>query len=145
MFWVFILICLMLLWGVVQRGANMGKDTEIPYSELYSKVQQGQVLDAVIQGTDLHGHMKATPKEEFHTTVGSNYEDLEKAMLAANVNFSIKELQSNILLPLLFNVGPFILLGAIWFFMLRQMQSGGNKALSFGKSRRGCSQCSRRR
>ncbi len=135
MFWVFILICLMLLWGVVQRGANMGKDTEIPYSELYSKVQQGQVLDAVIQGTDLHGHMKATPKEEFHTTVGSNYEDLEKAMLAANVNFSIKELQSNILLPLLFNVGPFILLGAIWFFMLRQMQSGGNKALSFGKSR----------
>src|SRR6185295_16517987 len=34
-----------------------------------------------------------------------------------------------------FNVGPFILLGAIWFFMLRQMQSGGNKALSFGKSR----------
>jgi cell division protease FtsH len=51
------------------------------------------------------------------------------------VNFSIKEPQSNILLPLLFNVGPFVLLGAIWFFMLRQMQSGGNKALSFGKSR----------
>ena len=135
MFWVFILICLMLLWGVVQRGANMGKDTEIPYSELYSKVQQGQVLDAAIQGTDLHGHLKATPKDQFHTTVGSNYEDLEKAMLAANVNFSIKEPQNNILLPLLFNVGPFILLGAIWFFMLRQMQSGGNKALSFGKSR----------
>jgi cell division protease FtsH len=135
MFWVFILICLMLLWGVVQRGANMGKDTEIPYSELYNKVQQGQVQDAVIQGTDLHGHLKATPKEEFHTTVGSNYEDLKKAMLAANVNFSIKEPQSNILLPLLFNVGPFVLLGAIWFFMLRQMQSGGNKALSFGKSR----------
>ena len=56
-------------------------------------------------------------------------------MLAAKVNFSIKEPQSNILLPLLFNVGPFVLLGAIWFFMLRQMQSGGNKALSFGKSR----------
>ena len=48
---------------------------------------------------------------------------------------TFKEPQSNILLPLLFNVGPFILLGAIWFFMLRQMQSGGNKALSFGKSR----------
>ena len=56
-------------------------------------------------------------------------------MLAAKVNFSIKEPQSNILLPLLFNVGPFVLLIAIWFFMLRQMQSGGNKALSFGKSR----------
>ncbi|MDR3750314.1 MAG: ATP-dependent zinc metalloprotease FtsH [Terracidiphilus sp.] len=135
MFWVFILICLMLLWGVVQRGASMGKDTEIPYSDLYNKVQQGLVQDAAIQGSDLRGHLKATPKEQFHTTVGSNYEDLKKALLAANVNFSIKEPQNNILLPLLFNVGPFVLLGAIWFFMLRQMQSGGNKALSFGKSR----------
>src|SRR5450631_3554254 len=40
MFWVFILICLMLLWGVVQRGTSMGKDTEIPYSDLYAKVEQ---------------------------------------------------------------------------------------------------------
>jgi cell division protease FtsH len=136
MFWVFILICLVLLWGVVQKGAGMGaKDTEIPYSELYDKVVQGQVQDATIQGTDLRGHMKATPKEQFHTTVGDQHEDLEKAMLAAHVNFSKKDAQSNLLLPILFNVGPFVLLGAIWFFMLRQMQSGGNKALSFGKSR----------
>ncbi len=34
------------------------------------------------------------------------------------------------MLQILFNVGPFVLIGAIWFFMLRQMQSGGNKALS---------------
>ena len=136
MFWVFILICLVLLWGVVQKGAGMGaKDTEIPYSELFEKVQNGMVQDAAIQGTDLRGHMKATPKEQFHTTVGEHYDDLEKAMLAAHVNFGKKDAQSNLLLPILFNVGPFVLLGAIWFFMLRQMQSGGNKALSFGKSR----------
>jgi cell division protease FtsH len=135
MFWLFILICLMLVWGVVTKSSNMGKETEIPYSDLYNKVQQGQVLDAAVQGSDLRGHLKANPKDEFHTTVGSNYEDLKKAMLSANVNFAIKEPQNNILLPLLYNVGPFVVLGAIWFFMLRQMQSGGNKALSFGKSR----------
>ena len=136
MFWVFILICLVLLWGVVQKGAGMGaKDTEIPYSELYDKVQQNMVQDATIQGTDLRGHMKATPKEQFHTSVGEQHEELDKAMLAAHVNFGKKDAQSNLLLPILFNVGPFVLLGAIWFFMLRQMQSGGNKALSFGKSR----------
>jgi cell division protease FtsH len=134
-FWVFILICLTLLWGVVQRGASMGKDTEVPYSELYSKIQQGQVLDAQIQGTDLRGHLKATPKDQFHTTIGSNYEDLEKAMEAANVNFSIKDQQGNILWPILINAAPFVLLIGFWFFMMRQMQSGGNKALSFGKSR----------
>ena len=136
MFWVFILICLVLLWGVVQHGTiGQGKDTEINYSELYDKVQAGQVQDAQVQGTDLRGHMKATPKEQFHTSVGESHEDLDKAMLANHVNFSKKDAQSNLLLPILFNVGPFVLLGAIWFFMLRQMQSGGNKALSFGKSR----------
>jgi cell division protease FtsH len=134
MFWVFILICLILLWGVVSKGTGMNKQTEYPYSDLMDKVQAGQVSDAVVQGDDLRGHLKGS-KDEFHTTIPANYEDLEKAMLAAKVSFSIKEPQSNILLPLLFNVGPFVLLGAIWFFMLRQMQSGGNKALSFGKSR----------
>ena len=135
MFWVFILICLLMLWTVVEKSANMSKDTEIKYSDLFDKVQNQQVMDAEIQGNELRGHLKSSPKDQFHTTIPGNYEDLEKAMLASKVNFSIKEPQSNILLPLLFNVGPFVLLGAIWFFMLRQMQSGGNKALSFGKSR----------
>jgi len=135
MFWVFILICLMLLWGVVQRGANMGKDTEISYSDLYNDVKQGLVLDAEIQGGDMHGHLKATPKEEFHTRVGDQYQDLETAMLASGTRFSKKEQQNNILLPLLINVGPFLLLGVVWFIFMRQMQSGGNKAMSFGKSR----------
>ncbi|HTH42249.1 MAG TPA: ATP-dependent zinc metalloprotease FtsH [Terracidiphilus sp.] len=135
MFWVFILICLLMLWAVVNKSATMGKDAEIPYSDLFDKVQNQQVQDATIQGNELHGHLKASPKDQFHTTLPANYDDLDKAMRAAHVNFSIKEPQSNILLPLLFNVGPFVLLGAIWFFMLRQMQSGGNKALSFGKSR----------
>ncbi|HJZ81701.1 MAG TPA: ATP-dependent zinc metalloprotease FtsH, partial [Pyrinomonadaceae bacterium] len=135
LFWVFILVCLMLLWGVVSKGANMGKEAEYTYSDLFDKVQNGLVQDAAIQGNELKGHLKASPKEEFHTIIPTNYEDLEKAMLTAKVNFSIKEPQNNILLPLLFNIGPFVLLGAIWFFMLRQMQSGGNKALSFGKSR----------
>ncbi len=135
MFWVFILICLMVLWAVVTRGAGMSKEVEYSYSDLFDKVQNNLVLDAAIQGDELKGHLKASQKEEFHTTIPTNYEDLEKAMLAAKVNFSIKEPQSNILLPLLFNVGPFVLLIAIWFFMVRQMQAGGNKALSFGKSR----------
>ncbi|HEX8713422.1 MAG TPA: ATP-dependent zinc metalloprotease FtsH [Terracidiphilus sp.] len=135
MFWVFILICLLMLWAVVNKSASMGKDAEVPYSELYDKVTNQQVLDATIQGNELRGHLKTSPKDQFHTTLPTNYDDLLKAMTAAKINVSIKEPQSNILLPLLFNVGPFILLGAIWFFMLRQMQSGGNKALSFGKSR----------
>ena len=135
MFWVFILICLMLLWGVVQKSSSMGKDAEVPYSDLLDKIESGQVLDVAIQGTELHGHLKSSPKDQFHTTIPANTDSLTKDLHAAKVNFQIKDPQNNLLLPILFNVGPFVLLGLIWFFMLRQMQSGGNKALSFGKSR----------
>ena len=135
MIWVFVLGCLMLLWSVVQGRAGMAKDTEIKYSDLFDKVQQGLVQDAAIQGNEIHGHLKGT-KDQFHTIIPGNYQDLEKAMLAAKVNFEIKEPQNNgILLQILFNAGPIVLIVAIWFFMLRQMQSGGNKAMSFGKSR----------
>ena len=114
MFWVFILICLLMLWTVVQKSANMSKDTEIPYSDLFDKVQNQQVMDASVQGNEMRGHLKYSPKDQFHTTIPANYEDLEKAMLASKVNFSIKEPQNNgLLLPLLFNVGPFVLLGGV--------------------------------
>ncbi len=134
LFWVFILACLMVLWTVVQRGASMGKPAEVSYSDLLDKVDSGQVQDAALQGTDLHGHLKGQ-KDEFHTTIPASTDTLITKLHAANVHFAIKEQSSNLPLQLLINIGPFVLLGAIWFFMLRQMQSGGNKALSFGKSR----------
>jgi cell division protease FtsH len=79
--------------------------------------------------------MKANPKEQFHTHVGEHFEGLETAFLASDAHFSKKAEQSNLPLQVLFNVGPILLFGFIFFFFMRQMQSGGNKALSFGKSR----------
>ncbi|HEY3704849.1 MAG TPA: ATP-dependent zinc metalloprotease FtsH [Terracidiphilus sp.] len=135
LFWVFILVCLMMLWAVVSKSTSMGKTAEIGYSDLMDKIDAGQVQDVVIQGTDLHGHLKGA-KDEFHTQIASGLVDsVAKELRTNKVSTTIKEPQSNLLLPILFNVGPFVLIGAIWFFMLRQMQSGGNKALSFGKSR----------
>ena len=135
MFWVVILIGLLLLYGVVQKSSGMSKDKEISYSEAYSAAKQGLVLDAEIQGGELHGHMKANPKEQFHTHVGDHYENLEAALLGSDAHFSKKEQQNNLLCPMLLTLGPILLLILFWFFMMRQMQSGGNKALSFGKSR----------
>jgi ATP-dependent Zn protease len=106
-------LCLLVLWAVVQRSASMAKDAEYSYSELFNKVQSGQVLDAVIQGNELRGHLKVSPKDEFHATLPPNHDDLLKAMLAAKVNVSIKPAQSNFLLPLLINVGPFVLTSTV--------------------------------
>ena len=103
MFWVFILICLMLLWGVVSRGAGMGKEPEYSYSDLLDKIEAGLVQDVTIQGTELHGHLKATPKEQFHTTIPASKDSLTKELHAAHVNFTLKDPQSNLLLPILFS------------------------------------------
>ena len=51
------------------------------------------------------------------------------------VNVNIKDTSSGGWVSILLNASPFIVLLAFWIFMMRQMQSGGNKALSFGKSR----------
>jgi ATP-dependent Zn protease len=102
-------LCLIVLWAVVQRSASMGKDAEYSYSDVYDKVQFGEVLDAVIQGNELRGHLKTSPKDEFRTILPANYDELLKAMLAAKVNFTIKPARSNFLLPLLINLGPIAL------------------------------------
>jgi len=125
----------MMLWAVVSRSTGVGKEPEYSYSELVDKVRAGLVQDVTIQGTELHGHLKASLKEQFHTTILPSTDSLMKDLMDNKVGIGVKDPQSNLLLPILFNVGPFVLIGAIWFFMLRQMQSGGNKALSFGKSR----------
>jgi cell division protease FtsH len=117
------------------KNVGVGKDAEISYSDLYNKVKAQQVLDAEVQGTELHGHLKASPKVQFHTHVGEHYESLETAFLTTDAHFSKKEQQNNMLLPILFNVGPILLFGLVFFFFMRQMQSGGNKAMSFGKSK----------
>ena len=72
----------------------------------------------------------------FHTTVPANYPDMIKALQSKNVVMTFRDANSGSWpLQLLGTWAPLILLGALWFFMIRQMQTGGNKALSFGKSR----------
>jgi cell division protease FtsH len=138
MFWAFIIICLVLLFGVVQRGQMMGpKEQEIAFSTFLDKVHQSQINDVTIEGIQVHGHLKSDGKDAaaFHTTVPSNYPDMFTQLNAGKVSVTIKDAQGNMLWPVLVNILPFILILGIWFFIMRQMQSGGNKAMSFGKSR----------
>ncbi|HXP63824.1 MAG TPA: ATP-dependent metallopeptidase FtsH/Yme1/Tma family protein, partial [Dongiaceae bacterium] len=83
MFWVFILVCLLLLWTVVERSSSINKSADIGYSDLLDKIEAGQVQDATIQGEDVHGHLKGA-KDEFHTNISSNLADsLSKELRAA--------------------------------------------------------------
>jgi ATP-dependent Zn protease len=98
--------------GCTRWTRTSSNQREITYSELYEKVTRGEVQDVVIEGNELTGHLKSSPNVQIHATVPANFEDLEKAMLAAGVNFTIKS--APVLSPRLLNLGPFFVLGAVW-------------------------------
>ena len=87
-----------------------------------------------ITGTDVTGTFKKD-NSHFRTTIPSNYPDLYKTLQDKNVNTIIKDNSGSSWMTWLANGLPLILILGIWIFIMRQMQSGGNKALSFGKSR----------
>ncbi len=132
-FWVFIFACLVLLWQVFQKSGGMGgKDTEIPYSQFLQDAQTGQISDVTIMENEIHGKTK---NGQFHTVAPSNDPRLWTSLSEGKVLYSIKPNSGNGWFTILMNFSPVIIIGLLWFFMLRQMQSGGNKAMSFGKSR----------
>jgi cell division protease FtsH len=133
-FWLVIVLSGVLLWQVVKAGGSGAKPKEINFSEFMSQVDQGNVQEVTIMGTEVQGKNR-NDKIGFHTTVPANYPDMFKTLQAKGVNITVKDVQSGSWPTWLLNLAPLILLGALWFIMIRQMQTGGNKALSFGKSR----------
>ena len=132
-FWLVIVLSGVLLWQVVKAGGTGAKTAEKNFSDFMAAVDQGQVQDVLISGTDITGHMK--DKSQFHTVVPANYSDMYKSLRDKGVTITVKDVTSGSWPTWLLNLAPLILLGALWFIMIRQMQTGGNKALSFGKSR----------
>ncbi len=132
-FWLVIVVAGVLLWQVV-KGANPStKEREINYSEFMSQVDQNNVSEATVVGNDVRGKLK-NDKSSFHAVVPPNLPDMYKSMTDHGVNITVKDANGGSYTWLI-NLLPFVLLGALWFIMIRQMQTGGNKALSFGKSR----------
>jgi cell division protease FtsH len=133
-FWLVIVISAFLLWQVVRVGSGGQKEKEVNLSEFLNDVDHSNVRDVTINGQEVRG--KYADGSAFHLTVPLNYPDMIKTLREKNVNITIRDVSSGSWpLQLLGTWAPLILLAALWFFMIRQMQTGGNKALSFGKSR----------
>jgi cell division protease FtsH len=132
--WVFMITCLVFLWQFVVKGTGSGQEKNISLTQLLNDADQGKVADVMVNGSEVTGHWK-DDKAQFHTTIPANYPDMYKTLRDHGVNITIKDQNSNAWLGFLIQLAPFALLLGLWFFLLRQMQSGGNKAMSFGKSR----------
>jgi len=133
-FWLVIVLSCVLLWQVVRAGSSSKDNKPVSYSEFRSQVDQGNVTEVTIIGTEVQGKYRGD--KPFHTTIPANDPDLIKALRDKGVNITVKDVSASGSWPnWLLQLSPLILFGALWFIMIRQMQTGGSKALSFGKSR----------
>jgi cell division protease FtsH len=133
-FWLVIVLSAFLLWQVVKTGSSGQKEQAINFSQFLSDVDQGNVGEVTITAQEVRGKFK--DGRLFNTTAPVNYPDMIKTLRDKGVNINIHDVTNGSWpLQLLGTWAPLILLAALWFFMIRQMQTGGNKALSFGKSR----------
>ena len=131
--WVLVICGVIGLFTYVSKSMGGVKEQLASYTDVLNKAQAGQVKEVTIDDRTVVGHY--TTGEQFRTTIPANDPEMYTIFRAHGVNITNKDQNSNYWLSMLVSIAPFALLLGLWFFLLRQMQSGGNKAMSFGKSR----------
>jgi cell division protease FtsH len=132
-FWVVMAALALLIWALVR--SNTGERVkDLTFTEFTTEVGKDNVQEVTVLGTDVTGTLKKD-NAKFKTTIPANYPDLYKSLQEKNVNVTVKDSSSSSWMTWVANGLPLILLLGLWIFFMRQMQTGGNKALSFGKSR----------
>jgi cell division protease FtsH len=133
--WMVILVLIILAWNVFKTGATAVE--EISFSRFLTQVSQGHIQKVTIRGEEIRGtYAPASGKRDaVFKTYAPNYPKLVEDLQAKGVEIEATPIKESSLVSALVMYGPLILLVAIWFVIMRQMQAGGNKALSFGKSR----------
>jgi cell division protease FtsH len=132
LFWVVIILSVVLLWSVVTHGSQ-GREEGYSFTQFLSKVDNNEVQSVDISSQDLHGKLKNG--QSFHTVVPQNYPQMVEELRNHGVSTNYKTENGSFWIAGLWQLLPIIVFAGFWFFMIRQMQTGGNKALSFGKSR----------
>jgi cell division protease FtsH len=137
--WVIIALLLVVLFSLFQPGGIRGNSnttnvTQMAYSEFLDSVKQGNVKDVVIQDRNISGDLKDGHAFQTYTPDDPS---LVQTLTAKNVEIVAKpaDADSNPLLHYLLSWFPMLLFVGVWIFFLRQMQSGGGRAMGFGKSR----------
>ena len=137
--WVIIALLLVVLFSLFQPGGIRGNSsttnvTQMAYSEFLDSVKQGSVKDVVIQDRNVSGDLKDGRAFQTYTPDDPS---LVQTLTAKNVEIVAKpaDADSNPLLHYLLSWFPMLLFVGVWIFFLRQMQSGGGRAMGFGKSR----------
>jgi cell division protease FtsH len=133
LFWILILATAVLLYHVVQHTTSRGAQP-FTFTKFLQEVERDNVKDVTIADSDITGHLKASG-EQFKTVMPMPWPELMNLLRDKQIQITGEKPSQSPWLAALVSWAPFLFLIGFWIFFMRQMQSGGNKALSFGKSR----------
>ncbi len=135
-----ILLVAILLWNTLQAG--QAQPEELPYSQFLTALEEGRVAEVTITDeTEILGTFEGPAGDQgdarkFETVLPFQADsDFTQRLEEAGVAMTAERNETSPLFTILLTWAPVLLLVALWIFFMRQMQSGGNRALSFGKSK----------
>ena len=136
--WAAIFVMVILLYNLFSQGA--AKRGEINFSEFVEDIKKGRIEEVTITGDEAEGTYKNAPRDgvgdgSFTAILPPTYPELPTLLLEHEVRTEYERQRENTLTMMLMTWGPLLLIVGLWVFFMRQMQSGGNRALSFGKSK----------
>jgi len=134
LFWFVLVVILALIWNF-STFPSSSKD--MAFSDFVASVNKGDVAAVTFVGKEITGRKTGSQEAQvdFRTYMPESYEGLANLLEAKGVQVSARRETAGTWTTILLAWAPILLMVGFWVFIMRQMQSGGNKALSFGKSR----------
>src|SRR5437016_6150094 len=129
--WLVLGLMFLLLFNIFSR--QQVREQETVFSDFLNQVDKNQVSEVTIQGNSIHGRLSTGDRFKTYTPRDT---DLVKTLREKGVKIAAKPEDGDPWwMVALVQWFPMLLLVAVWIFFMRQMQIGGGKAMSFGKSR----------
>jgi cell division protease FtsH len=140
LFWLSIVLLGVMLWKLVSANGAQAHDDEPSYSMFMAKIEAGEINEVTMylspNSYELQGEYNKPAHQKFRLLIAKETApEVTKVLRDKAVQIKVKEVRSGDWVLILLNAAPLILLVGFCLFLMRQMQAGGNKALSFGKSR----------
>ncbi|MDE3116374.1 MAG: ATP-dependent zinc metalloprotease FtsH, partial [Pseudomonadota bacterium] len=132
--WIIIALLLLAVFNMLHGTGNHPTASAVSFTEFNREVVQGAVKKVTIQGNEIRGELSTG---QAFVTYAPDDPNLVQRMLDHNVSINVQPVDDGMptLMSIFINWVPFLLLIGVWIFFMRQMQSGGGKAMGFGKSR----------
>ncbi len=130
--WLVLGVLFLFMFNLFNR--QQPREPEVVFSDFFTAVEKGEVSEVVIQGQVIRGRFRND--DRFKTYAPADDPDLMRTLRDKGVRVAARPEEGDPwYITILIQWFPMLLLIGVWIFFMRQMQMGGGKAMSFGKSR----------